>query len=1598
MQCCGGRKSPRNNTERELLHICYMSDYSSSSDWRLRQARSEFGQSRGRQSRQQPQHNSQEGRRATSNLPVEAWKSESRWKESDAWVDYSKLRGASAPAHGSAQSASRAECPATRHRREASQQARSQASNLLSIVKAREAERQAEKRLSFATLEREAWRTKRDVWVNIHCPKELQQLAQFAIVPPEHWSKSYDELNELLGKGEFEKLLPSIFGCDSSTARKIQSKFSWFCENNCRLDQVNSEKTVWCHGRFAENPEEPGQYHWIPRGKVTVDGVLHSGNQCSRSHSPAPADVQNGTAAPKHAKDTWRGSIERGEREFELGDLVASRIEEILKARVDEQGRAPVQTIPVSAPSSTVVAPLALDSVPFHDHIKGGAPKVSSDLATTTFNPAPRKKRLPEDSGLDPSQNSSGSGVDPPAATEESPRQGRESRAASTASSFLIVERPPSAELDPRFREPRSPTGETDESTSEDTRAKACADLDERLEVKKTFECRIDGEFKKRLAERRTLVTGDSSDSSTDREDIDFGLPQGLDVAAPVVENHQLDAEDTPTNSPVVSPVVSPRETAVIRTSSRSPGVPSRKVPRTGDTPRSKEQISRELILQDELQKKEKRSTSEQALEDFREKYCDSQATEGRQRGRSLGGEPRLSGERGIFQKNGIFPPPADRQAHFDRIDREGLSIFVEPFPGEKRKQIEDTDTELTGPPLQAPKVGSGCHPPVLDTPVESPPGLSKKDRLAEEVLEWETDIQKKQFDYLPNQSGLLLQLEKQQVTLENEKALRKKETEELYIQLHLKNQEHIENAKEIKFLRDSLAKKSSEQAREEQRREIAVKAKAEAELNSAAAAINQALLEKFEYFEVLSKQVTDLHVQINELNKETKEIKATHEVSFERTLNAVKEQSSIFLASKLDRIDEGAEEELTQKDQNLALSYDQLKEHLEVIVERQKEITAREEWLYGQHCCHQAKAPPPCVIEEQKLARAAKNRQWKEEIEVLRARVESLRGGPKEKKVVTLEETAEEARVQIAILHEKLATATETAAKAELEIAKKASEALATPTSVLPLKAAAQSGGASSSWELPVKAPPQNNTKAPPGPPPPEKKSPPLIKAGPSSPPKYCTTGIQTEPKTRPPILGQDPPAKGQAPQPIVSPKQAAPKPAGPVVAKTTPPVPPPSRDPPLAQEAPHSLHTISAFVREAKSPSPKAYPPVVCHPSERTAFGANAAAVILEKRTSFASPIRFSARGYSDARNRTHYFLGTWDYASWAQPQHRAPLPHVLQPDTHQYPVEIILLRRNQADPRSEFSLWTAARKHYFNGHNFDNGDPIYSEHFDPRECPPRRFRERLSEVLDFVNKLQQEDRDFQYSKDDVYYNSLNPPGISHTFVDYRFWNLVSLDVHHTVDLVHTKVQIQENKARHQGPGYIPNETFPLVQTLINAGWQPFLNVSEHEGQKEQRESGRRRLANHLFLGKSYRFTSGVCPRPVPTFPGLAQVQCTVQTWKPAVCLAYGAPVHIDDKPQICERCDRAGIVPIYIKCEKSNSGNHENWWDRDVKFACGLRGYERHLTASSFEEAVQILCRLNASNELSKLVALAQAGAWDNPWSLNANEQGHLFDHLN
>ena len=168
--------------------------------------------------------------------------------------------------------------------------------------------------------------------------------------------------------------------------------------------------------------------------------------------------------------------------------------------------------------------------------------------------------------------------------------------------------------------------------------------------------------------------------------------------------------------------------------------------------------------------------------------------------------------------------------------------------------------------------------------------------------------------------------------------------------------------------------------------------------------------------------------------------------------------------------------------------------------------------------------------------------------------------------------------------------------------------------------------------------------------------------------------------------------------------------------------------------------------------------------------------------------------------------------------------------------------------------------------------------------------------------------------------------------------------------------------------------------------------MNVSEHEGVKDRRESLRVRLASKLFYGRSARLSTGQCVRPVLTYPGLACIQVRRQTWKPAVCLAHGAPLRIDDKAVICEKCELAGIVPIYICCEDAD---HLGYHECELEFCRGFRGKESLLTVYSYEGAVRLICRLNSGNELGNFFRVAQEAALPNPW-LNEQE-GHLFAHL-
>ena len=120
---------------------------------------------------------------------------------------------------------------------------------------------------------------------------------------------------------------------------------------------------------------------------------------------------------------------------------------------------------------------------------------------------------------------------------------------------------------------------------------------------------------------------------------------------------------------------------------------------------------------------------------------------------------------------------------------------------------------------------------------------------------------------------------------------------------------------------------------------------------------------------------------------------------------------------------------------------------------------------------------------------------------------------------------------------------------------------------------------------------------------------------------------------------------------------------------------------------------------------------------------------------------------------------------------------------------------------------------------------------------------------------------------------------------------------------------------------------------------------------------------------------------------------MQVKRQTWKPAVCLAYGALVHIDDKVTICEKCEEAGVVPIYLRCLDPY---RQPFPERSPNLTRRLRDVDpRELTVYNFEDAVKLVCRLNASTDVEDLCRKVKAGADINPCS---NEQdGDSFAHL-
>ena len=190
-------------------------------------------------------------------------------------------------------------------------------------------------------------------------------------------------------------------------------------------------------------------------------------------------------------------------------------------------------------------------------------------------------------------------------------------------------------------------------------------------------------------------------------------------------------------------------------------------------------------------------------------------------------------------------------------------------------------------------------------------------------------------------------------------------------------------------------------------------------------------LNERLQGFEAIAGEISGLRLQIRHLEEQNKELKTAHEDSVRRNLEAVQiaadartsaddakgvalstaskvEEQHSFIAAKLERIDEEELDTASFERQQLLVS-------AETLIQRHRALDTREAWLNDQRDKQQAdpasaKAPPQCVIEDQRRTREAQLQRWQEEVDRLRWH---------QRKASSLE--AEAAKVKVAFLQEQL-------------------------------------------------------------------------------------------------------------------------------------------------------------------------------------------------------------------------------------------------------------------------------------------------------------------------------------------------------------------------------------------------------------------------------------------------------------------------------------------------------------------------------------------------------------------------------------------------
>ena len=162
------------------------------------------------------------------------------------------------------------------------------------------------------------------------------------------------------------------------------------------------------------------------------------------------------------------------------------------------------------------------------------------------------------------------------------------------------------------------------------------------------------------------------------------------------------------------------------------------------------------------------------------------------------------------------------------------------------------------------------------------------------------------------------------------------------------------------------------------------------------------------------------------------------------------------------------------------------------------------------------------------------------------------------------------------------------------------------------------------------------------------------------------------------------------------------------------------------------------------------------------------------------------------------------------------------------------------------------------------------------------------------------------------------------------YREKVRLGFDVHGTIDDLDS-TNTTKNDPR-KGPGYLPPSSWHFLQFIANAGFQPVLIVrsarsGRGDGLRRARRTVQEILANKLTHEPGYGRGIARTGRADENNFGLPLIEVREpRAEKAAACLSQNILFHFDNSPEVCEECERAGIVPFFLHRKFTDKGGRD------------------------------------------------------------------------